>query len=404
MSIWLKHFNHSVTPKSFDFISELKFVKHWLLPLYVNVGKNLTKGIYYKLNPLENDYKKHTFLIYDVPTYFNIEPFDTLKWSSLKLKSLYQYKGFLMDISNFKSSDDYINKQFSSKNRREFKSNQRRLETCFNISYEFINDTISKDKFDVIFNNFYFLLKKRFFEKHINYHHTNANKWAFYNELVFEMLKEQKASLLIIYNEKEPIGITLNFHSESILFEAITVFDPDYYKFSIGKTSIIKLLDWCFEHNYKISDFSKGDFDYKHKWGNIEYDFNYHILYDSKSIKSICTANFVELFFKVKLFLRRKNLNTLYRKTTFIFKRKKTFNEEINDEYKIEYIDNFEQDNSYKNINFKEEKSICLKQVVYTFLFANPEPLIKIKVFKNVNNPKEFIIKGSKAIQKITYK
>ena len=313
------------------------------------------------------------------------------------------FLGFLMNISSFKDYEEYIRSQFNSKNRREFKSNIRRLEDCFNIKYSFLHGNISKTDFDIAFNHFFKLLNKRFSDKQTNYHHLSETKWNFYKELVFEMLQNKQASLLIIYSDDIPIGITLNFHSEDILFETITVFDPDYYKFSIGKTSIIKLLEWCFENNYKISDFSKGDFDYKHKWANYEYDFNYHIFYDSSSLKSILTAKFVELFFKTKLFLREKNINLLYRKCIYFVNDKLKRNNDPGLKYKTEKIDNFMNSDDFKLIDYTENKFSYLLQSLYVFMYANPEPIKNIRVYQDSKSVKTFIIKGSKKVQKVIF-
>ena len=402
-SIWSKHFNAGKEPIAFDYIKEVKFIRRSRLGVYENIGKNLTKGIYYEIDYTKDDYKGKTCLIYDVPTYFNVTNFNPPSNSSLKLKKIFQYQGFLMDISAFKNQDDYINAQFSSKNRREFRSNQRRLETCFDIRYDFIHDAMPQSEFDILFHQFHELLSKRFAGKQTNYHHLRADKWNYYKELVFKMLANKRASLLVIYNEEKPIGITLNFHSEDVLFETITVFDPDYYKFSIGKTSIIKLLEWCFENNYRMSDFSKGDFDYKHKWGNVEYDFDYHILYDSKSFLSLIRANYISRFYKVKLYLRRKKVNELYRKYRFLLKgESKDFEDKAHENFSFEKMDSFIPSNNLEQIDFKDNTNNFLLQFVYTFMFANPEHMSNIKVYKS-ENKNEFIISGSKKAQKITF-
>ncbi|WCO03090.1 GNAT family N-acetyltransferase [Psychroserpens ponticola] len=402
-SIWSKHFNDNNALLSFKFINGVKFIKHSKFGTYVNAGRNLTKGIDYSLDYNETDYKGKTFLIYDVPTYFGIEEFNPPKSSGLKLKKMFQYQGFLMDVSEFKDKDEYINAQFSSKNRREFRSNQRRLETCFNITYEFINEAVSRDKFDKLFKQFHTLLNERFEDKQVNYHHLSHNKWAYYTELVFEMLKEKKASLLVIYNEEEPIGITLNFHADTVLFETITVFDPDYYKFSIGKTSIIKLLEWCFENGFTISDFSKGDFEYKHKWGNLAYDFNYHILYDSKSIKSILTSKYIELFYNLKLYLRKKKVNEIYRKYKFLFSGNKSKENTRHSNFKMSNINEFDE-NDYDLIDFYSDDYKFFLVFIYSYAFATSEPIQNVKVFRSKENSTEtYLISGSKKVQQVVF-
>lgn len=403
-SIWSKHFNEGKKLEHFEFINGVKFVKNSKDGVYVNAARNLTKGIFYELDHTKSDYKGKTFLLYDVPEYFKVAEFNPPSSSSLKLKKIFQYQGFLMDVSNFENQDDYINAQFSSKNRREFRSNMRRLEQCFNVRYEFIHEAMEDSDFEILFEQFYTLLSKRFAGKQTNYHHLSPKKWNYYKELVFKMLQEKKASLLVIYNENTPIGITLNFHAEDVLFETITVFDSDYYKFSIGKTSIIKLLEWCFENKYRISDFSKGDFDYKHKWSNVIYNFDYHVLYDSKSLISILKAKYVETYFKLKLYLRRKKVNELYRKYKFMLAGNSEASTTTPQAIKFEKIEAF--DSSSKDVievNYQEESDDFLLQYVYTFAFANPEPIEHIKVFKLVENDKEIIISGSKKAQKITF-
>lgn len=396
---WLKHFKNLIAEKKFNSVEGVSFYKSKFLPLYINVGKNLTKGVDYSFDYTASDYKGNVFLIYDVPDYFETEKLETSR-TNLKLKEVFQYEGFLMNISAYDDCEAYINAQFSSKNRREFRSNQRRLETCFNIRYSFIHGVISQNEFDAVFSDFYDLLEKRFSEKQTNYHHLSPVKWNYYKELVFKMLQEKKASLLIIYNDKTPIGITLNFHSEDIVFEAITAFDPDYYKFSVGKLSIIKLLEWCFANNYKISDFSKGDFDYKHKWGNVKYDFNYHILYDSKSFIATGIAKFLESKLKLKLYLRQKNMNMLYRKAQFLFKSKTIQNSEMS--FKVEKTDSFVPSSKDLLVNPNDSNYHFLRKFLFTFLFANPEPVNNVKIYK-ISDEECYVILGSKKAQKINF-
>lgn len=396
--IWLKHFNGSKSAESFSFIDQVAFIKKGLLPFYVNVGRNLTKGIFYSINEDHTNLKGKTCLIYDVPTYFNVK--DAPQNSGLKVKRIFQYNGFLMNLKDFEDTDAYIKSRFSGKNRREFRSNFKRLETCFNIEYKFFYQKIDKAEFDVLFSQFHELLSYRFSEKQTEYHHLGEEKWSFYSDLVFEMINESRASLLVIFKDDKPIGITLNFHSEDIVFETITVFDPDFYKFGIGKVSIIKLLDWCFEHDISISDFSKGDFDYKRKWGNEVYDFEYHIIYDSRSLQSLIMANGLELFFKLKLKMRKRKLNTLYRKFRFSLgggNKPKIKPAHFN----IEHLKSFENDGSFEKINLAQPEEQSLRKYVYTFLYAHPELESNINVYKNkISNC--YIIEGSEHIQKLT--
>lgn len=389
-TVWSKHFLNNQKPITFKAIKNVVFCKSNRFPFYVNIGKNLTKGVNYEIDYSQDDFKGKTFLIYDVPEYFNVK--DLKSSTKLQCKKVYQYTGSLMNIEEFASTEEYINNKFSSKNRREFRGNIRKLETCFNISYKFINEALSQEEFDFIFGKFHDLLSIRFGEKGFQYHHLEEQKWNYYRELVFKMLQTKQASLLVISHDEEPIGITLNFHSETVLFETITVFDPDYFKFSVGKTSIIKLLDWCFENNFKISDFSKGAFDYKEKWGNLTYKFNYHILYDSSSLQSRLTASALERFFKLKLYLREKDLGSKYRKLKHKFSGNAKATKPVS-EFKIEKLETFTPDETYKQITVNKTENKSLRKYLFMFLFANPEPENNVKVYEKEGS---YYITGTK--------
>lgn len=399
VSIWSKHFNNSKDGIQFNSINNVLFYKKKFLPLYINIGKNLTKGVDYTVNYEAKDYKNKVFLIYDIPDFFNVATIDESK-AALRCKPLFQYQGFLLNFESFSTAEDYIKSRVSSKNLRGFRSRTRRLEDCFDISYKFYTKEIDLEAFDLLFDQFHGLLSKRFADKQVNYHHLRADKWAFHKEFVYAMLQENKASLFVIYNGKTPIGITLNIHSETIAFVAITVFDPDYYKFNIGKLTIVKIIEWCYENNMTIADFSKGDFDFKHEWCNVVYDFNYHLLYDSKSLISKILAWKITLFFKFKLYLRNHHVNALYRKLLFKLNTKNDDN--YNTNFVAEDVDDFKLDATFDEIDLNDDKVDYIKNFVYSFLFANPEPLKAIKVYKKKTS-KTFMIVGSQKSQRITF-
>jgi hypothetical protein len=404
VDIWSKHFNDNKSPDTFEFIKDVKFVKHKWLPFYFNVGKNLTKGIYYSINSSSEDYKNKTFLVFDVPAYFNVEDLKASKTSSLRLKKVFQYKGFLMDLSNFENLEGYMKTQFKVQNKRYIRwSHINRLEDCFNISYKFFYGKIEEAEYNLVFEHFYRLLDVRFSGKRTNYHHLKTKKWNYYKDLVLPMIRENRASFLVIYNHGIPIGINLNFHSEDTLFKAITVYDVNYSRFSIGKLSVIKIVEWCFENNYKISDFTKGDFDYKRIWSNVIYDFDYHILYDSKSIVSIITAAYLVFLYKFKIFLRDKNLNVFYRKIIFKFKTRSHAIDGVWGAYKVEKLTDFKITEAYKVVDFKLKENSHLLASIYSFLFENPESIDNIKVYEDTKALKTFIIVGSKITQKTVF-
>ncbi len=98
------------------------------------------------------------------------------------------------------------------------------------------------------------------------------------------MILNKQASLFVIYDGKDAININLNMHVKNTVFLFITTYDIDYSKFRLGNTNWMMQLDWFLKNNIEIVDFSKGNIEYKKRWANKEYDFEYHLFYDSANI------------------------------------------------------------------------------------------------------------------------
>ncbi len=320
-AIWSKHFAADKSGHLFGFLSSLGFTKNRFLPLYTNVGKTFTKGISYRLDiENSNDFKKKAFLIYDVPNYFEINT-DTYG-TDLGFYRSRQYPGFLIDLKSCKTTNDYLATNFSKSSRYKLKKYKKRFEASFDVRYVMYRGEMGRETYDYLFLNFRELLEKRFDDKQVTNNNLDSNEWQFYHEVTYPMLLEGKASLFVIYNGETPIGITLNFFSEDILFDAITVFDIDYAKFHLGSITIMGLMEWCLENNLKIFDFSKGYFDYKTRWATTTYDFEYHIYYDTKSTRAKGIAFLLKKFFDLKQRLREKNVNDQLHRITYRFKNK----------------------------------------------------------------------------------
>ncbi|MEN3324130.1 GNAT family N-acetyltransferase [Mariniflexile soesokkakense] len=400
VSIWLKHFNHSKEALTFNFIEGVSFVKNKYLPLYVNTGKNLTNGISYTLNENKTDYRKKVFFLYDIPEYYQVNNIVT---ESLKLKTTQQYKGFLVNLKKFENSDDYLNKHFSSNSRWKIRKSKKRLESSFNIKYDVLYGAeTTKNNFDFAFNYFNILLKKRFTEKQINNHYLAPRKWKYLQELIFAMILDKQAALFVISSDNTPISIYLNFVSDKILYSALPVFDTDYSKFNVGYLDNLKHIEWCFENNIEIFDFSKGDYDYKKRLANKEYRFNFHILYDAKSIRAKVIANGILLFFKIKQKLRDKNMHIIFHKIVYFLKGKK-YNKYTPLDFETEKLDpNFNKEKLIP-IDFNEQEYAELKKIVIDFLYKNSESVNNVVVFKLEDSINTFYIKGNKTTEKIVF-
>ncbi|MGB5317966.1 GNAT family N-acetyltransferase [Eudoraea sp.] len=388
--IWSKHFDKNNTGIHFSFVKNLLFLKHKFLPIYFNYGKTHTKGIYYFVDHHCNlDLKGKVLLIYDVPTYFDINP--EFKPNTLKLHKIRQYPGYLINLESFKDYSEYINGRFKGKSRNKLKRDKRRLENSFDIEYKIYYGDISKEEYDFIFGFFKMLLEKRFNEKGIYNNNLNPEEWDFYYEVAYPMIQDKKACLFVVKEKNNPICIMLNFLSHNSLYQFMMGFDIDYSKYNAGTTSIIKLLEWCGEKELNILDFSKGYYPFKKRWGNLEYRFEYHIIYDSRSIRSFCMAFCLKYFFTLKQSLREKNINEILHKFRFRSKNKKEINSQS---YEFLDIDGTIEKESLKLIDFQSAEEQHLKPIVLDFLYYNAETLKNIKVYKILDKMSRYLIVG----------
>jgi len=306
VSIWSKFFNSKKEILGFKTFRNLRFYKSDRLPVYVNIGKNITNGMSYEIDQQHTDYRGKVFLIHDIPTYFDL---NSKLPKSFKLKKIKQYSGLLTTLDTYDSLDDILAKKFNAKRRAEFRKFKKRLETCFTISYETLFGNLSEEKYEAVMDKFYRLLSTRYDGKQTMNYNLTEHKWRYYKTLIYPMILNKQASIFVINNAEEPISIGVNFHSEDTMFYMMPAFDVNFSKFNLGHVSVMTMLNWGIENNFKHFDFSKGDAIYKRKWSDTDYNFEHHILYDSKSLKSATIGNSLSAYFKFKQYLRDKHVN-----------------------------------------------------------------------------------------------
>ncbi|WP_347925805.1 GNAT family N-acetyltransferase [Pontimicrobium sp. SW4] len=316
-SIWTKHFSNDEEINSFDAVNGVKFVKDKRFPFYVNVGKNQTNGMTYQLDSTASNFKNKTVLIHDVLSYLQEE--QNTKNSRIKVKIIPQYKGLYANLSEVKSIDEVMVSCFSSKSRSRFRGRIRQIETNFNISQKVYFGDIDKadylEKMDVLKS----FIVSRFEQR--NEHNSVVPLWGFYVDLIYPLILEKKVVFNVINDGEVPIAMSINFVYDDMVAIAIRSFDISHYKYNIGNLEIYKLIEWCIDNNINILDFSKGKADYKDRWSDKLYAFECHVIYDSKSLISILTANSISFLYRTKQYLRDKNINLWYTKVKFKIKK-----------------------------------------------------------------------------------
>ena len=386
---WLSHFLDDQKEVSFNLFPDLNFFKSAKKLVYINTAKTNTKGITYTIAKEEsNTSLKKTFLIYDVHTFFNTP--SVLNNSRYKIKKTIQYPGYLCELENFLSVKEYMQKRLSKNSNYKFNLYKRKLEHSFDIRYNMYYGTITKEKYNSLFSAFKKLLIKRFNDKQETNNNLDPKEWDFYFDVTYPMLLEKKAALFVTYNKETPIAITLLNFSDTIAFDTIRVFDIDYSPFRLGTTSIIKQIDWCIANGIKFLDFSKGYYEYKERWATTTYNFEYHIVYDSKSIVSKITMHITLLFFNFKNYLRDKNIHKKFHQLTFALKNntKKT-------EKTVPVKNNTSPvKENLKEISIFDVKNEYLLKYVYDFLYKKSEKLNDVRLYKITNQQNYYYIKG----------
>jgi hypothetical protein len=391
-TIWLKHFKPKNAIYSFKTIKQAQFYKSKFFPLYINIGKNITNGMYYEIDQKENDYQGKTFLIHDVPQYFDTNFGLSRK---LKVKKARQYKGFAANLTDFTSFEEYFNFKYKSKTRYNYNKNIKRLEASFNIIYTIYHGNISEKEYEKVFNSLLLIIERRF--DSLGLDNNILSKKEYYRELAYNMILKKEAVFAVIYSEGEPISISLGFLSDNILFYAITTFDIDYYRYNMGHTSIMKLMNWCFDNNIKIFDFSKGEYEYKDRWSNLEYNFECHVIYDSRSLISLITGLLVYSFFVLKQGLRDRKVNYIFSKIKYIYKELVKSGKKIELKYQVRELPFSEIENEkLKKIDLHNSECHFLKEPLYSYLYSNPQKIDNLKFLKNTDKANVFYALGEK--------
>nr|WP_321413165.1 GNAT family N-acetyltransferase [uncultured Allomuricauda sp.] len=399
INLWSKHFLDNKEAGPFNFVKNISFYQSKIPGLYINAGKNLTKGLDLELGRSGKKEKGNCFLIHDVIDFDSNETI--VKNTGLGHYAIKQYPGYLIELNAFKSSDDFMSKTFKKSSRYKLRKYKKRLEESFNISFKAYCGDISKHEYDSIFSSFRDLLEKRFAEKQISNNNLETEEWDFYKDVAFPMILEKKAVLFVLYNKDEPISITLGYLSDKRIFDAITVFDINFTKFHLGSIKIMYLVDWCIKNGWDILDFSKGHFDYKTRWANKKFDFYYHIWFDKKSIKARLISYALKQFYTFKQFLREKNVNEILHKVTYKLKHQESQRVQYHfEETKAEY-----HHNTMEEIAIASSENNLLKRICYDFLYLFPENESNVKIFQFTNERSLYLIKGkeNESIVRINY-
>lgn len=365
-------------------------------------------GIIYRSAPniihFKNENKKNEnwnpiYIVQLIPKYLTLE----LSPNFVSKEIQQSNKGYLINLQNISTIDDYLKQQFSKNNKNKIKTRLNRLNTCFDTRYVVFNNQISKEEYSYLMNCLKKMLARRF--KQRNNQNQQLNNWDNLYERSFRLLKAKKASLFVIYDNTKPIQITLQYHMQNILISAIPAYDIDYDKFGLGNTAIYKTIEWCIKNNISAIEMGYGDLDYKKRWSNQIYNFKFQLLYNRNKVNELILVSFFYFLYSIKEILKKNNLYEKWLKYYSNLKRKKKNNHQKGKQF-FELANmakvNLTEDKTQIDINTQEYQ--FLRKPVYDFQYVNFETTNNIKVYKLSDNVKNsYIITNNKKVQKLTF-
>ncbi|TAI48565.1 GNAT family N-acetyltransferase [Flagellimonas allohymeniacidonis] len=366
------------------------------------IGGTLSPALHYQLNlDKQKDLLGKVFILYNVPSYNEINPVKSDFGKKLGHDVIKEYKGFICNLHRFISVDDYLAEKLSKKSLKSFRSRKARLEKCFDISYYSHGQEIDEKTFDLIFSTFYLLLKKKFDRKGEYYESLRPETWKFNRELTFSLLKGGNATLDVVYNKEEPISIRLTYHFDKISHAITPVYDSDYAKFGLGTIGLIKTIEYCMERGCEKFDMGKGEYGYKKNWTDEIYQHEHHIYYDKSSLSCKMMRLQKSIKFRFLQSLRDRGFNDLYHKIRFqlrVSKKKKGGAIGLS---KIENVDVALPSDGQK-IDINEPQYLEIKRILVDFIYSTQEHFNEVSVYKVIQDNKFHII-GTKKQLSLTY-
>lgn len=377
-------------------IKNITFLKAFLfedsLPSIYNKISNDKNAVFDNKKPSDFNFKNQILKIKDVPDYLKIEA-STKKVSIKKVKTL---KGHLVELSDFQNLNDYLKHNFSAKSRSNFRRYENRLETCFNIKYVAYYGHIEKEEYNRLFIVLKDLLLRRFNEKQEkNYELQHLGE---FQDVIYDMLLQKKASLFVIYHSNKPISIRINMHRNILSYYIISGYDIDYSKFHLGTIDMMKNIKWCINNNFEIYDLLKGYDYYKTKWATKSHYYYNHVAYNSNKANTLILGNYITFKEKIKYtfysILKKYNLISKFKKAKkYIFGMRSTFS---NNHVSLN-ISELKNKITSKVVKIDIEKNneyAFLRKPIYDFLFLNNCALNSITIYKLVDFSNKFLIKS----------
>ncbi|SEK52819.1 Acetyltransferase (GNAT) domain-containing protein [Aquimarina amphilecti] len=334
------------------------------------------------------------YSVFFIPDY--LKP--NLDTTNLTVKKVDQFfKGYAIFLNGFSSADAYIKHRFRS-NAKGIRRRIKRLETCFDVKYKTYYGAIEKEEYELFMDCLEKMLVRRFEER--NDVSQTLLRWDYYKKMYFSLINEKKASLFVAFNNDQPIIVSLNHHFQNRLFSAISSYDIDYSKFSLGSVEIYKKLDWLIENDHKSYEMGMGDLSYKREWCNHIYNFEHQIIYPKKSVLGYIKGNIeyakviIKEFIFKKTYVRYKKYKSKQKKTPVV----------LIDEYEVSPIEEAIYNKGLPTIDYNIDKYKGLRRIVFDFLYKSIDSVNNVQVLEVSEKENSYLIVGKSKMQKVILK
>lgn len=342
------------------------------------------------------------FLVYDIPDYLQMQ---SMAMEGLKHFKINTFKGSLMLLKQYSDLEDLLHKKFSAKRRSQFRGYYRKLNHCFAIDTKFYYGDIGREEYDRVFDIFYEMLNSRFLEKETE--NEDLPHWDKYREIIFPLINEKKACLSVIYDEDRPISISLNLVYQSMVFGYMKSYDIDYSKFGLGFIDLINLLEWCYAKGIESFDFLKGEYDYKGRWTDHEYNFQKHVLYRSRRFFPKLYGSFlafrINAFYKIMGTLKKMGLHLAYNSLKKV--RYRVFNTKqmgANVNFSVEKLQKMPSGHELAEVDLNNNQFSHLKRPFYSCLYSSGERKSDTKLFSISDEPERYVFQGKESMLKLS--
>lgn len=333
--------------------------------------------------------------VHYIPAYLATTLDQPNKWTK---KSYPSVTGYAVALDEFKNVKDYLLHQHSTKTRNKINRVKRRLEQCFDIRYTIYEGDITLDEYTFLMNTLKAMIISRFRQKQ-----QRSDSLAVWDKVLnssYELIKEGKASLYVIYDRDKPINISLNYHYNRILFGYISSYDIDYSKFRLGQIWLYKHLEWCFDKGFNHFELGWGDLEYKKQWCNYVYTFRHEIIFPKGSLSGFLYATYMGTKTSAIAYLISKGVNLYWQRI-----KRKLGKHPVPQSISIPYhLCDFSKNEllSVNPISWEDHEVPITRKIVNDFLFSTQEHLDNVRLFY-VKEMELFVLKGKKQMKSVHF-